>query len=109
MDAVAAIYRHHVLHGTATFETEPRTAEDMRQRRAAIAKRGLPYLVTEGKVGVLGGGRWRDGGSGIAPVPRSGKPIGCQGILSQPPAVSACVESFPGSGHSASGQTRLGR
>ncbi|ONG55935.1 GNAT family N-acetyltransferase [Pseudoroseomonas deserti] len=55
MDAVAAIYRHHVLHGTATFETEPPTAEDMRQRRIAIAERGLPYLMAEDANGrVLG-------------------------------------------------------
>nr|WP_235035333.1 GNAT family N-acetyltransferase [Roseomonas sp. 18066] len=55
MGAVAAIYRHHVLHGTATFETDAPTAEDMRQRRAAIAERGLPYLVAEGSEGrVLG-------------------------------------------------------
>ena len=47
MDAVATIYRHHVLHGTATFETEAPTAEDMRQRRIAITERGLPYLVAE--------------------------------------------------------------
>ena len=47
MDAVAAIYRHHVMHGTATFETEAPTAEEMRLRRAAILERGLPYLVAE--------------------------------------------------------------
>ncbi|HWX49974.1 MAG TPA: GNAT family N-acetyltransferase [Roseomonas sp.] len=55
MDAIAAIYRHHVLHGTATFETEPPTAEEMRQRRAGIVERGLPYLVAEDTDGhVLG-------------------------------------------------------
>jgi phosphinothricin acetyltransferase len=55
MGAVAAIYRHHVLHGTATFETEPPTAEEMRQRRIAISERGLPYLVAEDRDGrVLG-------------------------------------------------------
>jgi L-amino acid N-acyltransferase YncA len=54
MDAVATIYRHHVLHGTATFETEPPTTDEMRQRRAAITKRGLPYLVAEGGGRVLG-------------------------------------------------------
>ncbi|MGY4799834.1 N-acetyltransferase family protein [Teichococcus aerofrigidensis] len=51
MDAIAAIYRHHVLHGTATFETEAPSAEDMRQRRTAILGRGLPYLVAEGADG----------------------------------------------------------
>ncbi|MGY4803263.1 GNAT family N-acetyltransferase [Roseomonas sp. KE0001] len=51
MDAVAAIYRHPVLHGTATFETEPPTTEEMRQRRAATTERGLPYLLAEGSDG----------------------------------------------------------
>lgn len=45
MAAVAAIYEHHVLTGTATFEIEPPTVPDMRSRRAAIAEAGLPYLV----------------------------------------------------------------
>lgn len=55
MDAIAVIYRHHVLHGTATFETEAPTTEDMRQRRIDITERGLPYLVAEDTDGrVLG-------------------------------------------------------
>jgi L-amino acid N-acyltransferase YncA len=55
MDDAVAIYRHHVLHGTATFETEAPTAEDMRQRRIAMTERGLPYLVAEDTDGrVLG-------------------------------------------------------
>jgi L-amino acid N-acyltransferase YncA len=55
MDPIAAIYRHHVLHGTATFETEPPTADEMRKRRVATTERGLPYLVAEGSDGhVLG-------------------------------------------------------
>ncbi|WP_245870524.1 GNAT family N-acetyltransferase [Teichococcus rhizosphaerae] len=47
MDAVAAIYRHHVMHGTATSGTEPLTADDVRQRDAAITGRELPYQVAE--------------------------------------------------------------
>ena len=38
MDAVAAIYAHHVLHGRASFETEPPTAAEMRRRRAVVGK-----------------------------------------------------------------------
>jgi L-amino acid N-acyltransferase YncA len=53
MSAIATIYRHHVLHGTATFETEPPTAEEMRQRRAAITECGLPYLVAEATGGAV--------------------------------------------------------
>jgi len=45
--AIAAIYEHHVLHGTASFETEPPGDEEMRRRRADIVARGLPYLVVE--------------------------------------------------------------
>ena len=36
MDAVAAIYAHHVLHGTASFETEPPGPAEMRRRRAEV-------------------------------------------------------------------------
>jgi L-amino acid N-acyltransferase YncA len=45
MDAVAAIYAHHVRHGRASFETEPPTAAEMRRRRADVVGKGLPYLV----------------------------------------------------------------
>lgn len=52
--AVTAIYAHHVLHGTGTFETEPPTAADMAARRADVLARGLPYLVSEEDGQVLG-------------------------------------------------------
>jgi phosphinothricin acetyltransferase len=53
--AIAAIYGHHVLHGTGSFETEPPGAEEMRRRRADIVARGLPHLVAEdGGGAVLG-------------------------------------------------------
>ncbi|WP_149536644.1 GNAT family N-acetyltransferase [Siccirubricoccus phaeus] len=45
--AIAAIYGHHVLHGTASFETEPPGEEEMRRRWADVLARGLPYLVAE--------------------------------------------------------------
>jgi phosphinothricin acetyltransferase len=45
MDAVTAIYAHHVLHGVASFETEAPTAADMRRRRGGVVAKGLPYLV----------------------------------------------------------------
>lgn len=53
-DALAAIYGHHVLHGFGTFEEEPPSAAEMESRRAAIAERGLPYLVAEDAGRVLG-------------------------------------------------------
>lgn len=51
--AIAAIYGHHVLHGTGSFETEPPDAEEMRRRRSAIVDRGLPYLVAAGADGAV--------------------------------------------------------
>jgi len=53
-DALAAIYGHHVLTGFGTFETEPPEPEEMARRRAAVADRGLPYLVAEDAGRVLG-------------------------------------------------------
>ena len=52
LPAITAIYTHHVLHGTGTFETDPPSEQDMAQRRADILSKGLPYLVVEhaGKV-----------------------------------------------------------
>lgn len=45
--AIAAIYSHHVLHGTGTFETDPPGVADMATRRADVLSKGLPYLVAE--------------------------------------------------------------
>ena len=42
---ITAIYEHHVLHGTGTFEIDPPTLADMRARRADVLSKGLPYLV----------------------------------------------------------------
>ena len=52
--AITAIYRHHVLHGTGTFEIDPPTASDMASRRADVLSKGLPYLVAEEAGQVLG-------------------------------------------------------
>jgi L-amino acid N-acyltransferase YncA len=43
--AIAAIYAHHVLHGTASFETVPPDAADMAARMAAVLDAGAPWLV----------------------------------------------------------------
>ncbi len=45
--AIAAIYADHVLHGTASFETDAPDVEEMRRRRAELVGRGFPYLVAE--------------------------------------------------------------
>lgn len=54
MDAVTAIYSHHVLHGVASFETEPPDAAEMRRRRAEGVAKKLPYLVATDGDTVLG-------------------------------------------------------
>ena len=54
LPAITAIYAHHVLHGTGTFETEPPTAADMAARRADVLSKNLPYLVAEDGGEVLG-------------------------------------------------------
>ncbi len=52
--AITAIYTHHVLHGTGTFETTPPSETDMAARRTDVLSKGLPYLVVEDAEGVLG-------------------------------------------------------
>jgi phosphinothricin acetyltransferase len=47
IDAIAAIYAHHVRHGTGTFELEPPSVGDMRARLAEVQSRSLPWLVGE--------------------------------------------------------------
>jgi phosphinothricin acetyltransferase len=45
--AVQAIYAHHVLSGTASFEEVPPTVAELALRRGAVLDAGLPYLVAE--------------------------------------------------------------
>ena len=47
MPAITAIYRHHVLHGLATFEIDPPDETEMARRFAAIRELGLPYFTAE--------------------------------------------------------------
>jgi len=54
MAAITAIYRHHVLKGTGTFEIAPPSLEDMTARREDVLSKGLPYLVLENEGQVLG-------------------------------------------------------
>ena len=41
----AAIYRHHVLHGTASFETAPPGAAEMAARMGKVLDAGAPWLT----------------------------------------------------------------
>ena len=52
--AITAIYRHHVLTGTGTFEIDPTSEADMASRRADVLSKGLPYLVVEDEGRVIG-------------------------------------------------------
>lgn len=54
MAAITAIYKHHVLHGTGTFEIDPPSLADMTARREDVLSKGLPYLVLESQGKVLG-------------------------------------------------------
>jgi phosphinothricin acetyltransferase len=54
MPAITAIYKHHVLHGTGTFEIDPPSLEDMTARREDVLSKGLPYLVLENENQVVG-------------------------------------------------------
>ena len=51
---IQAIYAHHVLHGTGTFEEVPPSLEEVEARHAAGAGRGWAWLVATDDTGVLG-------------------------------------------------------
>ncbi|KRE06559.1 GCN5 family acetyltransferase [Bosea sp. Root670] len=52
--AIAAIYTHAVLHGTASWELEPPGEAEMQRRYEAILAGGYPYLVAEREGAILG-------------------------------------------------------
>jgi L-amino acid N-acyltransferase YncA len=54
MPAVTTIYGHHVRYGTASFETDPPSLDQMCRRRYHIVTKGLPYLVAVSDGRVLG-------------------------------------------------------
>jgi len=45
--AIGAIYRHHVLEGTGTFEIELPDDAEIARRRQDLVQRGHPWLVAE--------------------------------------------------------------
>ena len=46
-DAIAAIYAHHVLHGTASYEIDPPSPTAMREKIEHISRLGWPFIVAE--------------------------------------------------------------
>ena len=52
--AITAIYKHHVLKGTATFEIEPPDEIEIARRHQDLIQRGFPWLVAEADGTVVG-------------------------------------------------------
>jgi phosphinothricin acetyltransferase len=53
-EAISAIYAHHVLHGTASFEEEPPSVAAWREKIAMLASRRWPFLVAQDGDEVVG-------------------------------------------------------
>ena len=53
---IQAIYAHHVLHGTGTFEEQPPSIEELTARYQAVTDRGWAWLSATDTTGVLGYG-----------------------------------------------------
>jgi L-amino acid N-acyltransferase YncA len=54
LPAITAIYAHHVLHGTGTFEEVPPDEAEIARRIAAVQGKGWPWLVAEENGQILG-------------------------------------------------------
>jgi L-amino acid N-acyltransferase YncA len=52
--AIASIYAHHVLHGTATYEIVPPTVLETLDKLRNVTGRGWPFLVACDGSGVVG-------------------------------------------------------
>jgi L-amino acid N-acyltransferase YncA len=53
--SIAAIYAHHVLTGTGTFEIDPPDVGEITARMGKVAARGWPWLVSVDGDGVIVG------------------------------------------------------
>jgi phosphinothricin acetyltransferase len=65
LPSIQAIYAHHVLTGTGTFEDVPPTLEEMEARAAAKAAAGFAWLVAKDASGILGFGYYGVRGQGV--------------------------------------------
>lgn len=54
LEAITAIYAHHVAHGTGTFATEAPDLSEMTAKWAEVIDYGLPYLVAARSGVILG-------------------------------------------------------
>jgi len=46
-EPIAAIYAHHVLHGTASYDVVPPPSDHHRAKIEAVTAAGWPYLIAE--------------------------------------------------------------
>jgi L-amino acid N-acyltransferase YncA len=53
-EAIAAIYAHHVLHGTATFDTEPPQEAFWLEKIETLQGRRWPFLIAEMEGTIVG-------------------------------------------------------
>ncbi|MBI3715050.1 MAG: N-acetyltransferase [Betaproteobacteria bacterium] len=54
LPAIAAIYAHNVLTGTASWEYEPPDLAEIARRRADVLAKGFPYFVAEAEGSLVG-------------------------------------------------------
>jgi phosphinothricin acetyltransferase len=54
VEAIAEIYGHHVVHGTASFEEEAPSVAEMMGRYETLHMANLPYLVAECEGQIVG-------------------------------------------------------
>ena len=52
--AMQAIYAHHVLTGTGTFDEQPPSVEELREKFLKVVEHGWSWLVATDATGVLG-------------------------------------------------------
>jgi len=52
---VAALYAHHVLHGSASWEVIPPSAEEIAERMAKVLGAGWPWLIARAADGSMAG------------------------------------------------------
>jgi phosphinothricin acetyltransferase len=52
---ITAIYAHHVLHGTGTFEEQPPDEAEMATRMAQVQEAGCAWLVATDEAGLVQG------------------------------------------------------
>jgi phosphinothricin acetyltransferase len=54
IEAITAIYAHHVRYGTGSFETEPPDKREMAGRWHEVNAKGLPWLVAQDENEIVG-------------------------------------------------------